>query len=454
MNLRPSLSHVVPLLLLACDKDKRLKRTPDDTSPTHDTGHAPDTELDCDTGFLDDDGECVPAACGTGSWGNLEVDESTVYVDIAAGEGGDGSEAAPFTSIQTGLDAAGDADGGMVAVAAGTYPETLELGREHDGVRLAGRCKELVVMDASVGDEWTPGIYVDAKSSKLEVSGVTVSGSRSVGVLVGSGTVGIHDSAVADSVFTGVGAFQARSYETVLTMEACALRGNTPLGVLAYDSGTSVTLRETTIEGTQPDENGGRGYGIDVHGGASLDVEGCQVRESTSIGMLVYDSGTSVSLRETTVEDTRSDDNEEHGFGIVVSEGASLDAEGCEVRGSTVAGVAALGSGTSVTLRETTIADTQPDGNGEGGYGIGVEDGASLSAEACEVRANTRVGVVAIDTGTSVTLRETTIADTQPDAYGDGGYGIQVHSGASLDAEASEVVGKTTVGVEAIDSGT
>ncbi len=71
-------------LLLACDKDKRKKPSTDDTSPTHDTGFAPDPDPDCDTGYLDDDGECVPVACGTGTWGNLEVDESTVYVDIAA----------------------------------------------------------------------------------------------------------------------------------------------------------------------------------------------------------------------------------------------------------------------------------------------------------------------------------------------------------------------------------
>ena len=164
-DLPPALALICPFLLLACDKDKHKKRQADDTGRTTDSGPAIDPDPDCDTGYLDDEGECVPAVCGTGAWGNLEVDESTVYVDIAAAEGGDGSEAAPFTSIQAGLDAAGDADGSMVAVAAGTYPETLELGRGHDGVRLAGRCCELVVIDASVGDDSTPGIQVDAKSS-------------------------------------------------------------------------------------------------------------------------------------------------------------------------------------------------------------------------------------------------------------------------------------------------
>jgi len=194
------------LFLLACDKDKRKKPSTEDSNPTHDTAPPPDTEPGCDTGYLDDDGECVPAACGTGTWGNLEVDESTVYVDIAAAEGGDGSEAAPFTSIQAGLDAAGDADGGMVAVAAGTYPEMLELGRGHDGVHLAGRCKELVIIDASVEDESTPGLSILAMGSEVEVSGVTVSGSRYAGVLVGSGTTTMRDSTVAGCEYFGIAA--------------------------------------------------------------------------------------------------------------------------------------------------------------------------------------------------------------------------------------------------------
>jgi len=297
MNLRRFFALLVPLLLPACDKDKRKKPSSDDSAPGHDTGPVSDSDPDCDTGFLDDEGECVPAACGTGTWGDLELDESTVYVDIAAAEGGDGSQAAPFTSIQEGLDAAGDADGGLVAVAAGSYPETLDLDRSHGGVHLAGRCKELVVIDASAGDEDTPGIQADTKSLEVQVSGVTVSGSHYVGVLIGSGILTIRNSALVNSEYIGVGAFQARSYATDLSLEACELEGNTGAGVLAFDSGTSVSLLETTIEDTQPTEYGEGGYGIQIRGGASLDAEASVVRGCSSAGLVAYDSDTSVDLQ-------------------------------------------------------------------------------------------------------------------------------------------------------------
>ncbi len=442
------------LLFLACDKVKGPKPSTDDTAPTHDTGPIDEPDPGCDTGYLDDDGECVPASCGTGTWGNLEVDESTVYVDVAAAKGGDGSEAAPFTSIQAGLDAAGDADGGMVAVAAGSYPETLEMDRGHDGVHLAGRCSELVFVDASGGTESSAGIEVEVRSSQVEVSGVTVSGSRYVGVRVGSGTMSIRDSAVVDNEFIGVAAYQAGIYATTLTMEACGVEGNTAVGVLAYDSGSSVTLRETAIEHTESDEKEEGGYGIEVYGGASLDAEGCELRENTGMGVAAYDSGTSVTLRETAIEDTKPDENGGDGYGIEVYGGASLDAEACEIRENTGAGVAAFDSGTSVTLRESAIEDTKPKQSGEGAFGIQVAEGASLIAEACEVRGNTGIGVAAFDPASSVSLRDTSIEDTKPDENGEGGYGIQVKKGASLDVEGCEVRENTNAGMLAYDSGT
>ncbi len=450
MNLRPTLVLVVPLLVLACGKDKPGKPSTDDTGPSHDTGPDPD----CDTGELDDDGECVPAACGTGTWGNLEADEGTVHVDVAAAEGGDGSQVAPFTSIQAGLDAAGDAGGGMVAVAAGSYPETLKLDRGHDGVRLTGRCRELVFIDASTGGESTPGIEVNIGSSEAEVSGVTVSGSRFDGVLVGSGTLTLRDSAVIGSEFVGVGAYQAGLNGTALTMEGCVVQGNTSAGVAAAHSDTSVTLWETAIEDNLPDENGEHGFGLQVSEGASLYAEACSVRRNVTAGVIAYDAGSSATLRETSIEDNLPDENGEHGFGLQVSEGASLVTEACAIRGNATAGVFAFDPSTSADLRETAIEQGRPDEHGEGGFGVVVSGGAGLDTDGCEISGNTAIGVLALDSGTSVALRATAIEHTQPDGIGRDGQGIDVRDGASLMAEDCEIRGNTAVGLLASASGT
>ena len=94
----------------------------------------------CDRGEIRDHaGNCVPAACGYSNWGDLDTTETTVYVDASAETGGDGSIDAPFDTIQQGADAAGDAGGGLVAVAAGTYAESVLMYIGNDGVHLAGR---------------------------------------------------------------------------------------------------------------------------------------------------------------------------------------------------------------------------------------------------------------------------------------------------------------------------
>ena len=108
-----------------------------------------DTPLTCAEGELLDGEQCVPDACGTGTWGDLETGGDTLYVDASAEDGGDGSMESPFTVIQEGLDAQGRK--GMVAVAAGTYVENLKVHGDHSGMHLAGRCMELVTIDASEG---------------------------------------------------------------------------------------------------------------------------------------------------------------------------------------------------------------------------------------------------------------------------------------------------------------
>ena len=450
--MRPSLAlGFSPLLLHACHRDQRGRGATADTGSCCDS--QPATEPVCDTGLVDDEGECVPAACGTGNWGDSELDESTVYVDITASKGGDGSVAAPFASIQAGLDAAGDAGGGMVAVAAGTYPETLELGRSHADVHLAGRCRELVIIDASAGDETTPGILVDARSWSLEVSGVTVSGSNYTGVLVGSGAVALRDSKVVGSQYVGIVAYQDGFQQTSLVVESCEVSGNKAAGVIVVESGVSATLRETTIEGTQADGDGQFGYGIDVYAGANLRVESCVVSGNTSAGVHAADSGTSVHLSGTTVRDTLPDGDGMRGYGIEAFEGASLEVEACDVTGNTGAGVVAAESGTTVVLLETTIQDSLPDVEGAG-CGVEVHYGASLKLESSEVSGNRYAGIFARDADTVVALSETTIQDTLPNEEGLGGYGIEVTGDADLVAESCDVSGNTAAGVLARGSGT
>ncbi len=438
----PSPALLAAVLLAACPQPR------DDV--LHDS-----SPLSCDVGYLDDGDACVPEACGTGPWGMLEVDGATVHVDIEAAEGGDGSAGAPLRSIQAALDLAGSSGGGLVAVAAGSYPETLELGSDHAGVRLAGRCRELVILDASVGDDQTPGIDISSQYAEVEVSGLSVVGSRHAGVLVRSGAVRLVELGLDGNGNSGVGVFRGTATApSELVVEGCEIEGNTAVGILAYDSGTEVSLLDTTIRDTLPRSDGGGGYGIDVHDGAVLRVEGCDLTGNTTAGLVAYDPNTVVSLVDTAVSDNRSRGDGRGGYGVQVTDGAALSAERCELAGNTSAGLVAHDPDTAVTLFDTKVLDTKADAHGEGGYGIDVQGGASLQAQSCELSRNTTLGVVAYDPGTEVSLVGTSIRDTLPGLDGEGGFGIDAHDGAALRAQGCELSGNTTAGVIAFDPDT
>src|SRR5262249_40821126 len=109
---------------------------------SHDGAHACDPILPaspCDAGsvaFLGET-ECHEVApCGEGTWGDVPVEATTVFVDAAyAGGASDGSMARPWTAVGDAVAAA--SSGAVVAIAAGSYPEVVTIAKP---VRLWGRC--------------------------------------------------------------------------------------------------------------------------------------------------------------------------------------------------------------------------------------------------------------------------------------------------------------------------
>ncbi len=409
----------------------------------------------CAEGWLVDGDSCVPEACGEGTWGTLAVDDATIYVDGQAGSDGDGSAQAPLGSIQEALDLAGGRGGGLVAVAAGTYAETLAMTTDHAGVRLAGRCRELVTLDASVGEEWIPGIDIDARFGEVELSGLTISGARYIGVLVGSGVVRLSSSSVTGGESYGLAAYNGSSLATAsFEVEGCEISGNREVGVLATEAGTRMLLRDSAVQHTLSSEGGGGGHGIEVLEGAELEAEGCALIANRQVGILVVDPDSRATLRDCVVQGTLPDDTGSGGIGVIARDGAVLELESTALRGNMQAGALARDAGTALSLLDCTVEDTLPSANGEEGFGLMVEYGADATAVRSELTGSTEVGVIAFDEGTRVSLQGCTVRDTVPGANGDGGQGIEAQCGAELRAQGCELLQNVGLGLLAAGSGT
>jgi hypothetical protein len=151
----------------------------------------------CAAGELALPGEtsCRPIAdCGTGTWGNIPTDSTSVFVDNAyTGGNSDGSQNAPHTSISAALSAAQPGD--LIAIAAGTH--TASSRAITKPVRLWGRCPQMVTIEGTATNQ--PALYLTGQDG-TEIHGISVTGaSHGLAVLESSNVlvdqVWIHDTA-------------------------------------------------------------------------------------------------------------------------------------------------------------------------------------------------------------------------------------------------------------------
>ena len=141
--------------------------------PADDPTPDPEEPPGCAEGQIDDGGSCVPVECGTGTWGWLDEQDlaGTIHVAPDGSSDGDGSRDAPLDSAQAGFDLAVSTGAPLVALAAGSWQESLQLAGGDQPVELRGRCSALVELRA--GSD-RPGGSITAGG--LTLAGLTLSG--------------------------------------------------------------------------------------------------------------------------------------------------------------------------------------------------------------------------------------------------------------------------------------
>ena len=424
-----------------------------------------------------DSGECVPEHCGSEPWGLLERTGETVHVAPWGDDDWDGSQEWPFRTIQEGANEAEH----LVAVAAGTYLENISLDEDLDGIVIAGRCPELVVIDGSGEDE--PGIEVTRGA--LGLRGLTATGGR-FGVLVqktgfgGTVEVELEDIVLVNNLQVGIAIAGIGALATVTRLEvtgtlpvedgrfgrgvevgesgALVARGllveeNHDIGLVALNAGTSVDLEDTTVRNTRPGAEG-PGQGVQVIAGAALIARGLLVEGNHDVGLQVSLAGTSVDLQDVTIRDTQPRPDDTNGLGVGVMGGASLLARGLLLEGNHTTGLVVADAGTSVDLEDVTIRDTRLQPDETEGMGVRAYSGASLVGRGLLLEGNHHVGLFATGAGTTVDLEDSAIRDTQPLPDETFGRGVEVSWGASLTGRGLLVEGNSEVGLRVAEAGT
>ncbi len=382
------------------------------------------------------------------------------------------------------------------------------LDSDHAGVHLAGRCRDLVVLDASLVEDPGAGILIEPIQGAVTVSGIEVTGPFTESIVVGSGDVSLVDLRILGASGAGLYAWRTSMMAGVdVSIEGSEIV-DSGIGLVAMQDGVTVQVSDSVITCASVAEDDGCGYGALVFGGADLSLESSAITDRRGVGLIAQDSGTELVLRNSSVASVLPGEGAEPGYGVYALSGAAVTIEDSEIADNRAYGLAVTGSGTVVEARDSTILRTITDASGTSGLGLYAESEAEVHLERChfvenseagiwaygastrvivldsrvegstgrpgcqdgygivaqggpvvelidsEVARNTTQGIMALNEGTELILRGTTIRDTQPAPSGFEGLGVGVYDSAMLRAEGCVLAGNHDLGLEAQGDGT
>jgi hypothetical protein len=337
---------------------------------------------------------------------------ATYFVDAAFTAGQ--LDATHVKTIAAALDAA--PANAVIAVQAGTYTEALVPPRS---VRIAGRCPALVTVSSPAGT--TAGVHAKG-AVDITLEGITLTG---------------HLSAIVADAGAAV------------TVRSVVMDANRAGGVIVAGSATRAKIERSVVRGSTASSLA-KGYGIEASGGADLVVEQSAVTDNTEIGVHVIGKGTRGRIDRTVVARTNMNAAKDFGTGIVMRDTATVDIVSSAFTENHEFGVVSYGVGTTVTIRDTTVADTKNSGVG---YGRGVlVDGSTTTLERVTVSGNSEIGIVAEAKGTA-TVTDCVVQRTTAGKDGTNGVGIAIIDASAVTMKGSAIIGNKHAGVSVLGAG-
>ena len=363
---------------------------------------------------------CAPVGqpCPAGQFADgLPTDRGIVYVQPGA-TGGDGTVGRPLGSVSE-LTPAQLSTEIVVALSKGTHEGPI---RMSGGLTLWGACAGETVLQSPVPDD--------------VVCVVT---------LVGSGGV-VRDLTVADSARPGI---CLESTAALGRLEGVVVRATSFLGVGAY--GGRLTADTLVVEGTVGRVGTGDfGRGLEIDAGARVEVSRTVVHANHEIGVLVRGAGTSLTLTDAVVRDTRGQMRDGlSGRGIAVDQGASAAVARALVEANHDLGASVRDSGSVLTLTDTVVRDTQSrESDLLFGRGVDVDGGATAELSRVHVDGNRDLGVFAAGVGTMLTVADAIIEGTQGQERNfEFGRGMGIQGGATADVTRTHFIANHEVAV-------
>ncbi|MBI2395727.1 MAG: DUF1565 domain-containing protein [Deltaproteobacteria bacterium] len=358
------------------------------------------------------------APCAAGTWGDIPVDATTIYVDTTSAVGTpDGTRDRPFRTISAGI-AAAKIDA-LVAIAAGRYEEHIEITRP---VRLFGVCPARVEIRGPKGDPkaWTIGITGRAELHRLSITSdrEAISYCENDPLLLDH--VWMHDVGAR-----ALGAYACRTDARLIVRDSL-IESATGQGIFGAQG--SGLVERSVIRGTRPLADGSRGQGAQwqwharATGAQSLTVRRSVIEGNVDAGLSVV--GADLLLEGSVIRATKLG-KKAAGHGVLVSFTGSVR-PAAEIRDTFFAdhvNGAVYVEDADATLERVVVRGTKAAPNGDGD-GIQVLSGARLEATDLVVEDTARTAIFAA--AASLRLTRAIVRDSS-------GHGVQLQAALSPD---------------------
>ena len=303
-----------------------------------------------------------------------------------------------------------------------------------------------------------PGVHIEYGAvvemtrvliENIKIAGITVFDSETT---VSMDTCAVRNTVPGEGDFAGYG-MRVVGGATVTTTD-CAFIGNARSGMLISGSGTSLNAVRTLLNDTLPGGSGAEGYGVQITNNATGTLTDCIVDGNTTAGVQASHPDTSLELVRTVTLDTKIAPSGKYGTGLSLTGGATGTVSGCLFDGNRQAGVMVTIPDTQINMAGTIIRNTKATGAGVAGHGVSLLTGASAMIRGCRITGNTQLGVVALDSNTSLELRESVVRDTLLNGSGSSGSGLVLGEGAYADVRDCLFEANHSTGVAASHAGT
>ena len=148
--------------------------------------------------------------------------------------------------------------------------------------------------------------------------------------------------------------------------------------------------------------------------GAGLTLRHAVLEHNQRSAVQALDPGTRVTLEDVVVRDTQPDSSTQtFGQGIAASYGAQISLTDVELNGNRETGLFLDRADTSATVTRTVVSKTLPRAStGRTGWGVGVQRGATLTADRLVIEDSTTTGLVVTVAPSAVTLTDSLVRRT------------------------------------------